>query len=83
MSAAKLWLIANQNYTINFEISAMWETEPRMIPQKTAGLLIDRSRSPGLKPCKLDYDDDESLECIACQEDALVNVIFKKANGLC
>jgi len=40
MSVAKLWLIANQNYTSNFEISAMWETMPRTIPQKTAGLLI-------------------------------------------
>jgi len=57
MSAAKLWLIANHNYTINYEISTVWETKPRTNPQRTSGLLIGPEQVTGSKPCKV-YDDD-------------------------
>ena len=29
-----------QNATLNYEISTVWGTEPRMTPQKTSGLLM-------------------------------------------
>jgi hypothetical protein len=49
-----------QTATHNYEIATMWETKPRMTPQKTCQLLWDWKRSQGLKPCQL-YDDDEQF----------------------
>jgi len=51
-----------QTATLNYEISNMWETKPRTTLQRRLDGYWDRSKSRGLKPCKL-YDDDDDPIC--------------------
>jgi len=44
--------------TLNYEIPTMWETNPRMTPQKPSNLLMGLEMVTRPTPCKL-YDDDD------------------------
>ena len=46
--------------TLNYEISTMWETKPRMTPQKTSRLLMVPEQV--MKPKTLQAKDDDDDE---------------------
>ena len=50
-----------QTATLNYEISAVWQTKPRTVPQKTFLLLMWPEQVTGPNHCML-YDDDDDDE---------------------
>ena len=46
------------SFTLNYEMPTMWETNPRMTPQKPFSFLMGLEMVTRPTPCKL-YDDDD------------------------
>ena len=57
-----------QTVTLNYELSIMWETKPRTIPQKSSGLLMgpEEVKRPknSCKKCDDDGDDDDEYSLL-------------------